>query len=406
MTTKDAQRRSSGDTAETVVRTGQGSAAAPQRIKALAGAVRPGARVRPETARRHNRALVLQALYRAEGLSRADLAREVGLTRVTISDLVSDLIQEDLVIELGLRPDARPGKPATLLDINREGFTIVGLDLSNNSVFRGVVTDLDGSVVERAEVSVRDMTGVDAVNAVYTLLDDLLARASAPVVGIGIGSPGIVDLDGTVVSAPNLGWSDVPLQQLVSERYKVPAQVANDANMAAQGERSFGGAGTDMMLVRIGRGVGSGVVVGGHLVYGSGFAAGEIGHVVVGTDGGDLCACGKRGCLETWLSSPRLEAAAAEGDDAAREATLREAGERLGISLAPVVAALNLGEVILAGPHNLLAGPLLEGTSETLRTRTMAELHGDLTLRMTALGRDIVVLGAVVMVLTGQLGVS
>ncbi|WP_083966646.1 ROK family protein [Demequina globuliformis] len=405
MTTKDAQRRSSGDTVQTVADAGASSAAAPQRIKALAGAVRPGARVRPEHARRHNRALVLQALYRADGLSRADLAREVGLTRVTISDLVSDFIEEDLVIELGLRPDARPGKPATLLDINREGFAIVGLDLSNYSVFRGVVTDLDGSIVERAEVAVRDMTGEEAVGAVFTLLDDLVSRASAPIVGIGIGSPGIVDLDGTVVSAPNLGWTDVPLQQLVAERYELPTQVANDANMAAQGERSFGGASTDMMLVRIGRGVGSGVVVGGHLVYGSSFAAGEIGHVVVGTDGGDECACGKAGCLETWLASPRLEAAA-KADETAREATLREAGERLGISLAPVVAALNLGEVVLAGPHNLLAGPLLEGTSETLRSRTMAELHGDLTLRMTALGRDIVVLGAVVMVLTGQLGVS
>ncbi|MDE0572528.1 ROK family protein [Demequina sp. B12] len=406
MTTEDAQRRSSGSTVEVTTDHGVDSAAAPQRIKALAGAVRPGARVRPEHARRHNRALVLQSLYRADGLSRADVAREVGLTRVTISDLVSDLIEENLVVELGLRPDARPGKPATLLDINRTGFAIIGLDLSNNSVFRGVVTDLDGGVVERAEVSVRSMTGDEAVNAVFDLLADLIKRATAPVIGIGIGSPGIVDLDGTVVSAPNLGWADVPLQQLVAERFDLPTQVANDANMAAQGERSFGGASPDMMLVRIGRGVGSGVVVGGHLVYGSSFAAGEIGHVVVGTDGGEECACGKAGCLETWLSSPHLESVAAEGDDEARNAALREAGERLGISLAPVVAALNLGEVVLAGPHNLLAGPLLEGTSETLRSRTMAELHGDLTLRMTTLGRDIVVLGAVVMVLTGQLGVS
>ena len=82
-------------------------------------------------------------------MSRADLSREVGLTRVTISDLVADLIEENLVIELGIRPDSRPGKPATLLDINRKGFTIVGLDLSNNAAFRGVVTNLDGTVLER-----------------------------------------------------------------------------------------------------------------------------------------------------------------------------------------------------------------------------------------------------------------
>lgn len=340
-------------------------------------------------------------------MSRADIAREVGLTRVTISDLVGDLIDENLVIELGLRPDSRPGKPATLLDINRTGFSIVGLDLSHNAAFRGVVTDLDGTVLERGEVAVGGVTGEAALDAVCALLDDLLARAAAPAIGIGIGSPGLVDLEGTVVSAPNLGWHDLALQRIVGERYDLPVQVANDANMAAVGECSFGGADSDMMLVRVGRGVGSGIVVGGQLVYGSGFAAGEIGHVVVGTDGGDACACGKIGCLETWLATPRLEARLAQAADAAeREGVLREAGERLGISLGPVVGALNLGEVVLAGPQNVLGGALLEGTAETLRSRTMAELHGDLTLRMTTLGRDIVVLGAVVMVLTGQLGVS
>ena len=269
--------------------TQQKAGTAPQRTVRVATA-RPTSRLRPEHARRHNRALVLQALYRAQGLSRADLAREVGLTRVTISDLVADLIAEDLVVELGLRPDSRPGKPAMLLDINRTGFSIVGLDLSNNSAFRGVLTDLDGTVVERAEVPVRGVTGDEAVAAVYRLLDDLLARATAPVIGIGVGSPGLVDLDGTVVQAPNLDWHDVPLQQLIAERYDLPTQVANDANMAAQGERAFGGASADMMLIRIGRGLGAGLVVGGHLVHGSGFAAGEIGHVVVGTDGGADCA--------------------------------------------------------------------------------------------------------------------
>lgn len=401
MTTEEARQATAGTRAQ------QRVGARPVGGQARAGAVRPGARVRPEHARRHNRALVLQALYRGSGMSRADIAREVGLTRVTISDLVGDLISENLVIELGIRPDSRPGKPATLLDINRTGFSIIGLDLSHNAAFRGVVTDLDGTVLERGEAQVAGVTGDAALDAVCALLDDLLERAKAPVIGLGVGSPGLVDLDGTVVSAPNLDWHDLPLQRILAERYDLPVQVANDANMAAVGERSFGGAGADMMLIRVGRGVGSGIVVGGQLVYGSRFAAGEIGHVVVGTDGGEQCACGKSGCLETWLATPRLEARlAAAADDAAREAILREAGERLGISLGPVVGALNLGEVVLAGPQNVLGGALLEGTTETLRSRTMAELHGDLTLRMTTLGRDIVVLGAVVMVLTGQLGVS
>src|SRR6187402_2578402 len=115
-------------------------------------ALRPSAKSLPEHARSHNRALVLQTLYRSGGISRADLARATGLTRVTISDLVSDLIGEDLIVELGQREDARPGKPATLLDINRTGFQILGLDLSDHATFRGAVLDLDGSILEHREV--------------------------------------------------------------------------------------------------------------------------------------------------------------------------------------------------------------------------------------------------------------
>lgn len=379
----------------------------PARQRRFASVARHDARLTPERARSHNRALVLQELYRPGSLSRADLARAVGLTRVTISDLVADLIEEGLVVELGQRADSRPGKPATLLDINRSGFSIVALDLSYDSLFRGVVTDLDGVVLVRDQLSVPGVTGEAAVDAVAQLLARLVERAPAAILGIGVGSPGIVDHEGTVLSAPNLGWSDLPLQSILADRTGLPVTVANDANAAALAERTFGGAQDDSILIRVGRGVGSGLIVGGTLVQGARSAAGELGHVVVGTDGGELCACGKVGCLETWLAIPRLQSRL-EGvaDDASRTAALAAAGERLGIALAPVVGALNLAEVVLSGPLDTLDGTLLAATADTIRARTMADSHGGPTVRMTTLGRDIVVLGAAVMVLTGQLGVS
>ena len=107
-------------------------------------ALRPTGKVLPEHARSHNRALVLQTLYTAGAQSRADVARETGLTRVTVSDLVAGLIAEGLVVELGQREDARPGKPATLIDVDRAAFHIVGVDLSEHQRFRGAVVDLDG----------------------------------------------------------------------------------------------------------------------------------------------------------------------------------------------------------------------------------------------------------------------
>lgn len=370
-------------------------------------ALRPTSKVLPEHARGHNRSLVLQTLYRLGPRSRADIARETGLTRVTVSDLVAELMVESLVIEIGQREDVRPGKPATLLDLDRGSFQIVGIDLSAFETFRGAVLDLDGKILERAELPLENSIGADATAKVFSLVETLVSRATRPILGVGVGSPGVVDLAGVVLSAPNLGWTGMELQAELGARFQLPVLVRNDANAAALAEHSFGAAQSDMMLIKIGHGVGAGLLLGGTPLYGSRFAAGEIGHVVVGTDGGAECACGKRGCLETWLATPRLDAAlAAAATSTEKEAILREAGQRLGIALAPVVGALDLAEVVLSGPTELLDGTLATATIETLRARTMPEFHGNLTLRMTELGEDIVMRGAAVMVLSGQLGVS
>lgn len=369
------------------------------------GRGRTAQRLGPSEARSHHRALVLQALYRGRGLSRADLSRDLGLSRVTISDVVADLVDEDLVVELGTRPAARPGKPATALDINREGYNVIGLDLSGSESFVGVITDLDGAVIERAELDINQAQGDDAMTAVETLLADLVALARRPVIGVGVGSPGIVDDRGVVLSAPNLGWRDVALQARLADACGLPVAVANDANAAVVGEFSFGDGQPDMMLVRIGRGVGSGLMIDGSIVGGARHAAGEIGHVVSGDDDGEPCVCGNRGCLERWLAIPRIEAHLAD-PSADRDAVLTEAGRRLGIVLAPIVSALNLTEVVLAGPADHISGPLLSAAQSAVRDRTLADTHGDMQLRMTELGRDLVVLGAVVLVLRGQLGVT
>ncbi|MGN6761945.1 MAG: ROK family protein [Leifsonia sp.] len=376
-------------------------------------ALRPRAKVLPEHARSHNRSLVLQTLYRSGRRSRADLARETGLTRVTVSDLVAELLAEGLVIELGQRESVRPGKPAVLLDIDRTAHQIVGVDLSDHDRFRGVVMDLDGRILARAEELLADgsaaaATGEDATTKVEALVDRLVAAATAPILGIGIGSPGVVDLSGTILTAPNLGWEAVPLQWRLAARTGLPVLVANDANAAALAEHTYGGAAGDMMLIRVGHGIGAGLLVAGALVYGSHFAAGEIGQVMVGTDRGLETTYDRDQVLEHWLSVPQLQRGIRDAEAAGADATplLREAGQRLGIALAPVVGALNLSEIVLSGPTELLDGPLAEATVHTLRNRTMAQNHADLSLRMTTQGQDIVLRGAAVLVLSGRLGVS
>ncbi len=118
----------------------------------------------PEHARGHNRSLLLQTLFHQGAMSRADLSRETGLTRVTISDLIAELIADGFVAEMGVREASGPGKPAILVDLDRDGHRIVGIDLSGSDVFIGAVLTLDGDIVARREVPI--VTDGDVVGAV------------------------------------------------------------------------------------------------------------------------------------------------------------------------------------------------------------------------------------------------
>ncbi|MBA8817519.1 putative NBD/HSP70 family sugar kinase [Microbacterium halimionae] len=367
--------------------------------------LRSGTKVLPGDARGHNRSLVLQTLYHGGAQSRADLARETGLTRVTISDLVADLISDGFVTEIGMREAAGPGKPAMLVDIDHAAHRIVGLDLSGSDTVIGAVLTLDGDIVARREVA-QPAEAADVIPAVVALARELVADAHAPVLGVGVGTPGVIDDAGVVLRAPNLGWVGFDLRGVLESALDLPVIVANDANAAVLAEYTFGGAGDDVILVKVGRGVGSGLLAAGQPMRGSRFAAGEIGHVTVGTDGGPQCACGKVGCLEAWLAVPALEERLAAASASERENLLRDAGERLGIALAPVVGALDLSEIVLSGPPELLGGVLAQATAEALRTRTLAPFHEGVRVRMTAQGQDIVLRGAAVMVLSSRLGVS
>ena len=205
-------------------------------------------------------------------------------------------------------------------------------------------------------------------------------------------------------TAPNLGWTDVPLRELVAAATGLPVLVCNDSDAATQAELSASPGSEDMVLVHVGRGVGCGIVTGGRRVAGAHHAAGEIGHVTVGTDGGEQCPCGKRGCLETWLSVPRLRAALEAADPAEGALVVEGAGERLGVALAPLVAALDLSEVVLAGPEDLLA-PVVPVLERTLSARLLEDPEHPLSVRLAGRPQDIVLRGAAALVLWDRLGV-
>lgn len=375
--------------------------------------LRPTGKVLPEHGRAHNRAMVLQHLFHAGPHSRADLARTTGLTRVTVSDLVAALIDEGIVIELGTENRTnKVGKPATLVGLRTDAYQIVAVDLLDSEAMHGGVLDLTGRIATRRTRVGPARPGQAGIDDLADFCRELVAEAVHPVLGIGVGAPGVVDGAGTVVQASNRDWTDLPLPQILSDALGVPAHVANDANAVALGELTFGGAsGAGLLCLTIGNGVGAGTVLDGALVLGHTFAAGELGHVTVVDDADPLgpalpCACGRRGCLETILSVPALRRRVDGLNPEASDAALASVGRRLGIALAPVVATLNLSEVVLSGPADLVGGPLREAAEQAVRERTLPVVSRELRLRMTSLGEDGALAGAAVLVLSGQLGVT
>lgn len=383
---------------------------------------------RQQTKTHHTR-LLLQTLYAQDQLSRADLARETGLTRPTVSSLIGELMDESLVNEVGMGQSAG-GKPPTLLSINRDGYHLLALDLGS-TVFRGALVDLRGSIVLRRERALNQQTGEAALALVTALLDDLQTAASAPILGIAVGTPGLVDAQqGVVRQAVNLGWQDVPLKAMLEARYDLPVHVANDSQAAALGEFVFG-SGRDshnLIVIKVGRGIGAGIVLNGRPFYGDGFAAGEIGHVVV-AENGALCRCGNTGCLETIASTRAILAnahillpqmttdpetavsweaigAALDAGQPAVTDMIRRVGNYLGVAVANLIAAYNVHHIVLSGRIARFDSVLLDAVVAEAQRRALPSMVAETTVHFSPLGTDIVLLGSAAVVLKQELGIG
>jgi N-acetylglucosamine repressor len=383
----------------------------------------------------HNTRLILKTIYDEGEISRADIARLTGLTRTTVSDAVAELIQQDgLVAEVGLGPSVG-GKPPILLSVVDDARHLIGIDLAENE-FRGAVINLRGEIKHRLSLSIHDRDGDSALALVYDLTDELVAVADSPILGIGIGTPGLMDARrGVVRNAVNLDWHDLPLGDLLEERYELPVYIANDSQVAALAEFTFGDSKdvSNLIVIKVSRGTGAGIVLDRQLYYGDGFGAGEIGHVAVVEDG-ELCRCGHYGCLETVTSSRaivrRAQAIAKndphstlhqfvatpeeintdivlqafEAGDEALQQVIAEAGHYLGIAVANLVGALNVQRIVIAGNVARFGQALLGPIRQELRQCSLAALASETHVEITSLGPDIVILGAAALLLTYELG--
>lgn len=384
----------------------------------------------------YNSQLVLKTIYDHGRISRADVARHTRLTRTTVSSVVADLIEKGLMEEVGHGPSAG-GKAPILLSVIDDARHLIGIDLANGE-FRGAVVNLRGEIRHAIYRPLQGRQGENALEMVYELVNALMSAATRPLLGIGIGTPGLIDTtNGVVCQAVNLDWRDLPLRSILQARYNLPIYLANDSHVAALAEYIFGSGQntTNLVVVKVGEGIGAGIVIGGQLFQGDGYGAGEIGHTTV-VENGLRCPCGNLGCLETVASTRAiLERARAvaqtepgsalhqfvarpvdltlealgeafqSGDEASQRIIL-EAGHYLGIAVSHLVNTLNIQHISILGSLTRFGSPFLEAVREEMLRRSLSALARETQVSYAGLGQDVVILGASALLLTHELGLG
>lgn len=379
------------------------------------------ARATHQQTRTFNQQLVLRAIYDGSEISRADVARRTGLTRTSVSQLVAGLLRAGLVAEIGRGPSSG-GKAPILLSVVGDSRQVLGLDLGEQA-FSGALVNLHGQMQHPLSKPLKDRDGNAAVELVCELIDELCGRVTGSVLGIGIGAPGVVDSrSGTVRWAVNLDWADLPLGSIIGRRYDVPVVVVNDSQAAALAEWTFASQPrpANLVVIRVGRGIGAGIILNGQLFRGDDSGAGEIGHTVVAPDG-EPCGCGSVGCLEAEASLAAMVREAGRvvpevhdeqtllarlhAADADVERVVRRAGRMLGLGVGSLIGSLNITRVVLVGPAVALGDVWLQAVREQALGSSLRPLARETRIDLGQ-QRDDVVLGASALLMTHELGLS
>ncbi|WP_026208550.1 ROK family transcriptional regulator [Catelliglobosispora koreensis] len=347
-----------------------------------------------------NLAVVLRYMRMHAPCSRADIASTTGLNKSTVSSLVADLIDRRLVREIGMT-EARVGRPATMLVLDGSAYAAIGLEV-NADYMTVVAIDLTG---ERLLSWRRAFSGTSshpgqAAASISALVKRAVSKVSKDgrhTLGLTIGVPGLVDGEGVVRLAPNLGWQDADLRSAIRKALgdpSYPVDVENDANLAVLAEQRYGGyAETANLIYLTGEvGIGAGIISDGRLLRGQRGYAGEFGHLQV-DPAGPKCGCGRHGCLEALagissvvsraLATPAPQAAEVELDvdevvrrakagDAKVLKTLAETGRHLGHGISTVANLINPDVVVLGGYFVRLSPWLVPEAVAELRERSIA----------------------------------
>jgi predicted NBD/HSP70 family sugar kinase len=378
--------------------------------------------------RQFNRERTLNCVRLQGPLPRVTIAQRIGLSRATVSNIIDELLAEGFVHE-GDMLSAAPGGGRRPIQVhfNANAGCILGVDIGRTHL-TFVAADLSGHILAHQSMPFITTQGPDiCIQQLANRLRDFINANDISwdrIIGLSCGSPGTLDGNKRVfVSPPHMpGWNGVDIRGTLEEEFKLPVLLDNDANLGALGESRYGAGRTqkDFIYVKIGTGIGSGIIVNGQIYRGNGGFAGELGHITTGEDG-PLCECGNRGCLESLagadaiihdacegISLTRLQSelpdkqvssiatkpladmsdviqAAREGDPACC-AALAVAGHRIGMAVSVLINLFNPSAVILDGgvthAGDILTAPLIASAAASSlpaswnHTRIlMGELH-------------------------------
>lgn len=383
-----------------------------------------------------NRSLILNTIRSERSISRAAIAKMTKLTPPTVSNLVKELIESDIVIESNLG-ESHGGRKPTMLMINSKNFYVIGLDVGPSSIY-SVLTNLNAEILDAITTTINKPTSnKDLLGLLSVAIKQLLAQNNAElsqerIIGIGVAMHGIVDVQkGLSLFAPILQLRNVPIKDHLENEFKMAVKVENDARAMALGEAWFGnGKRTDQFVcVNVGEGIGAGIIIDGKLYHGDSNLAGEIGHMTIDING-PKCSCGNYGCLQALAAGPFIAdrmkkemamgqrstvsemvngdldkitseliyEAAVKGDQLST-VVLQQAGRYLGIGLTNLIHTVNPKRIIIGGGVSKAGDFVLDSIKETIQQRGLTDQAESTEIMTSKLGDHAAAIGAVSLLL-------
>lgn len=374
-----------------------------------------------------NRALVVDQIRITGPISRTEIAKNTELGLSTITNIIDELVKENLVCEIG-EGLSNGGRKPVLLRLNGDSGFVIGIKIEMNQLIF-CSSDLNAKIVSKSHVSFQKSTSSqDVISLIISEVDRMLTNTNseARFFGIGIATSGLVDRENKkVIHSPILSWENIDFSP-IGERFNVPIFIDNDANVFSLAQMWIGEGReyNNFIGVTVGVGVGAGIVIERQIYCGEFGGAGEFGHIIIQREG-SLCYCGQRGCLEMYASNKYLSSegerqialglptrlqeydnitsevvylAANQGDIYAQEILFKQ-GENLGIGIKNMVNLFNPGAIILGGEGLQGKEFLLKGVQKELATHFFTKHHKKLDLHVSELGEEVWLIGACALVL-------